>query len=115
MRVGDIVRTPTGGLFGDKPAIIQHVEKASVTVHTGTAELLYEADRLIPLATIALTPRSYKTPSGNRFRVCRVLRGNTTTEYHVLVGAANAAPETRANEVRTLLFLELVRAGFFED
>lgn len=111
VRVGDIVRTPAGGLYGDLPAIVLAVARHAVTVHTGSAELCYEPADVTPLAIIEVTKRSYRTLSGNRFRVCIVrYHDGTTKEQHVQVRTAgDLGEETRALEIRKRLFAAMAR------
>lgn len=114
MKLGDIVRTPgANALYGNRPAIVTGIDAVGIQVHTGKFEVLYERDRLAPLATIEITKRTYRTLSGNRFRVCflHVAGATQAQERHVLVGTKGSTPETRALEVRRLLFLSLVSEG----
>jgi len=109
-RVGDIVKTPAvGGVYGDLPAIVTKKVGIAITVHTGRAELVYEADVLRPWGSIKLG-RSYGR-SGRRFRVCVYTGLNgKTREVHVCTRDTDAlGEETRALEVRTLAFLELTK------
>lgn len=111
MKPGDIVRTPKGSpVYGGLPAIVERVEGAAAYVHTGKFELSYEQAQLAHLATIEVTKRTYRTPGGNRFRVCflHVAGATQAQENHVLVGAKGEAAETRVLEVRRRLFLRLV-------
>lgn len=116
MKVGDIVRTPVGGLYGNKPAIVAEVRSTSIRVLTATAELLYEPAQLTPLATIEIGKRTYATPGANRFRVCFIHYAGATQaqERHVLVGTKGEAAETRAFEVRKLLFKGLLEDKVWE-
>jgi hypothetical protein len=114
MKAGDIVRTPAGSpVYGDRPAIVTKVESQDVWVHTGREELLYVPDSLTPLATIEIGKRVYGTPSGRRFRVCflRVVGATQAQEHHVLVREGSEGEETRAMEIRKLLFRSLVTEG----
>lgn len=116
MKVGDIVRTPAGGLYGGKPAIVVEVRDTSIRVLTATAELLYEPAQLTPLATIEIGRRTYATPGGNRFRVCFLHYAGATQaqERHVLVGAKGEAAETRAFEIRKIAFKHLLEDKVWE-
>lgn len=114
MRVGDIIRTPAdSGLYGSRPAIVLALSSACVTVSTGKALLTYERADVTPLAWIFIASRRYTSPGGNRFRVCRVYPegDGEGQEYHVRVGGKGEAAETRALEVRKLLFTQLVSEG----
>lgn len=109
LRVGDIVKTPnTGGLYHDLPAIVTAKAGLTITVHTGRAELVYEADQLRSWGAIRLG-RSYGVSGGKRFRVCVYTGLNgATEEIHVCIRDAGAlGEETRALEVRKLAFAAL--------
>lgn len=116
MKIGDIVYTPDAGFYGNKPAIVTKLERYGTTVHTGTAELVYDTKVMQTVATIRLMPRSYSTTTGNRLRVCQLLReGQPPREIHVLVGYRGEGHETRALEIRKLAFKQLLDDGVLKD
>jgi len=109
IRLGDIVRTPPGDLYGDALAIVTKIHKGhyetAVTVHSQRAELVYEPDQLRTVATIKIV-RSYSI-GPRRFTACRVEPQGV--EVHVCVGERGNGYETRALEVRKLVFIELLK------
>jgi hypothetical protein len=109
MRCGDIVRTPADGL----PAIITRIEGQSATVQTATADLVYKASQLTPLARIEIGERAYTTTSGNRFQVVFVRIADTSQpqELHIKVGKRGGSYETRAFELRLLAFRHMLADG----
>lgn len=110
MKPGDIVKTPeAGGLWANLPAIVIRVEPRAVTVHTGSAELVYETDALRPFGTMKLG-RSYAVGK-RRFRAVVYTGANgASKEVHVVTRESDAlGEETRALEIRKLAFA-LLRA-----
>lgn len=108
IRLGHIVRTPPGAVYGDALAIVTAIRKGAyetaITVHSQRAELVYEPEQLRVVATIKIL-RSYPKPP-KRFTACRVEPQGI--ELHVCVGERGSY-ETRALEVRKLVFIELLK------
>jgi hypothetical protein len=87
-----------------------------VTVQTATAELIYEAARLTPLARIEIGGRAYTTTAGNRFQVVfvRVADASQPQELHIKVGERGGSYETRAFELRLLAFRHMLADGWWQ-
>lgn len=67
-QVGDLVKTPAGGPFGDKAAIVIGQKGAGATTHTGSTVLQYEESDLRLLGRIAFTTPARAATDGNRYR-----------------------------------------------
>lgn len=108
LKLGDIVRTPPGAVYGDTLAIVTAIRKGeyetAITVHSQRAELVYEPEQLHAVATIKIG-RSYSKPP-KRFTACRIEPQGV--EVHPCVGEGGFY-ETRALEVRKLAFIELLK------
>jgi hypothetical protein len=113
-RRGDIVRTPGesgAGLYSGILAIVMGGNSHGTVVHSGKAELAYNNDDLTLFARIAVGKRRYRTPSGNRFNACVVsYTDGRSEEIHVQTGARGEGEETRAFEIRKLVFIKLSEA-----
>ena len=106
IRLGDIVRTPAGGLYGDALAIVTRIKPGvAITVHSQRAELVYEPDQLRAVATIKIG-RSYSRGE-KRWTVCRIEPQGL--EVHVCVGERGSGYITQALSIRRLAFIELLK------
>jgi hypothetical protein len=118
MRRGDIVRTPDGGIYGNRPAIITRIEGRLVAAQIAAteAELVYEAAELTALARIEIGERTYTTSAGNRFQVVFVRVADTSQpqELHIKVGERGGGYETRAFELRMLAFRHMLAEGWWQ-
>lgn len=97
IKLGDIVRTPPGAVYGDALAIVTGIREGeyetAITIRSQRAELVYEPESLTVVATIEIV---------RHYAVCRIEPQGM--ELHVCVG-----DEMHVGDVRKLAFIELLK------